>query len=435
MEINLPHLFQPRDYQLPFLSAWDSGVKRMVIVWHRRSGKDLTVFSNLPKHMLERVGAYYYISPTYAQGKKIIWDGMDNEGVRILDRIPKEIIKRKNDSELKIELINGSFVQVIGSDNVDSLVGTNPIGCIFTEYSLQNSQAWDYLRPILAQNGGWAIFVFTPRGMNHGYKILQQAQNNSEWFSQILTVDDTGAVSDDVLDQEQKEMPIDLFEQEYYVKFLEGAGAYFKGIERNIYKGTVSHNPNAYYQLGVDLAKFNDFTVLTPFDLTTYKALSQERFNQIDYTLQKAKIEAAYLRHNKAKVIIDSTGVGEPVYDDLYNQKINIEPFHFTEQSRKDLLSNLQILLEQDRIKIPDDEGLINELKSFRYYLGSSGKLKVGCDDNMHDDRVMSLALSVWGIPRSPIKPKGDYEREILKNFDSRKKNSSRYFSGIPYRN
>ena len=432
MKITLPHHFRPRDYQLPFLSAWDSGVKRIVLVWHRRSGKDKTIFATIIKRMWERVGGYYYFAPTYKQGKKIIWDGIDRDGFKILDHIPPEVIKSKNDSELKIELINGSFLQVIGSDNIDSIMGTNPVGCVFTEYALQKQNAWNYIRPILAENGGWAIFVFTPRGMNHGWKILEQAKANKDWFWQVLTVEDTKAISDEILDQEQDQMPADLFAQEYYVKFLEGASSFFKRVDENIYKGTESVNNLSYYQLGVDLAKFQDFTVITPFDLTTFKVLRQERFNQIDYTFQKAKIEASYLRHLKGKVIIDSTGVGEPVYDDLWSQKINIEPFHFTEQSRKDLLVNLQLKLEQDKIKLPDDEGLLDELKSFKYYLSDVGRLKIGVDEGMHDDRVMSLALAVWNTPNYPIKKRMEEEKLLLKQFDAYRQPKTKYFSGIP---
>jgi phage FluMu gp28-like protein len=119
--------------------------------------------------------------------------------------------------------------------------------------------------------------------------------------------------------------------------------------------------------------------------------------------LQKAKIENIYLKRNRGKVILDSTGVGEPVYDDLYNRGITIEAYRFNVKSRMDLLRNLQILLEQDKIKIPNDPVLISELKSMQYALTPSGNVTVQVPDGMHDDCIMSLALSVWGIPDRPI--------------------------------
>lgn len=395
MEVKLPHNFIPRTYQLRFLEAWDAGILRLVIVWHRRSGKDKTAFANLPKKMFERKGAYYYFAPTYKQGKKIIWNGMDKEGFAFLEHIPPEIIKNKNETEMRIELINGSYVQIIGTDDIDSIVGTNPVGGIFTEFSLQDPRAWDLIRPILAENGGWAVFIFTPRGMNHGWKVLQQAMADTiGWFWQILTVDDTKAIPAEVLEQERREMPHELFEQEYYCKFIEGAGAFFKRVDENT--NTTPFEKGHRYQLGVDLAKYQDWTVITPFDLYTFQIGPQIRFSQVDWNLQKARIEAE-ARKWGAKLVIDSTGVGDPIVEDLQRSDLQVDAFKFTETSRRQLLDHLSLLLAQDKIKIPKDDGLIGELKSMQFSLTDSGKIKVMVPEGLTDDRIMSLALAVWG--------------------------------------
>ena len=157
----------------------DAGFKRAVIVWHRRSGKDKTVLQVLIKEMWKRVGTYFYIFPTYNQGRKVLWDGIDKNGMAFLDHFPPEIVSAKNESEMRIELSNGSAFQIVGCDSIDNIVGTNPVGVVFSEYSVGKAEAWDYIRPILAENDGWAIFDFTPRGMNHGWKILQQAKAES----------------------------------------------------------------------------------------------------------------------------------------------------------------------------------------------------------------------------------------------------------------
>lgn len=411
MEVRLPHRFDPRPYQLPFLEAWDRGVLRLVNVWHRRSGKDKTAFANLPKKMFERVGAYFYFAPTYKQGKKIIWQGMDKDGMKFLDHIPLEIIKNTNETEMRIELINGAYVQIIGTDDIDSIVGTNPVGCIFTEFSLQDPQAWNLIRPILAENGGWAVFIFTPRGMNHAWKVLQQAMADPiGWFYQILTVDDTKVISQEVLDQERREMPQELFEQEYYCKFIEGAGSFFKRVDDNLWNGKLEKGHR--YQLGVDLAKYQDWTVITPFDLYTFQVGEQIRFSQVDWNLQKARIEAEARKYGNAKVVIDSTGVGDPIVEDLARTDLPIEAFKFTETSRRQLLDHLSLMLAQDKIKIPKDEGLIGELKSMQFSLTDTGKIRVNVPENLTDDRIMSLALAVWGqhTPEKPVTD--DQERE-----------------------
>lgn len=422
MNITVPHNYFPRPYQLNLLRAMDSGIKRAVVIWHRRSGKEKTCLNLVIKKMLERVGTYYYFFPTFSQGKRILWDGLDRDGFKFLDHFPVELVANKNDTELKIKLKNGSVFQLIGTDNIDSIVGTNPIGCVFSEYSLQSPKAWDFMRPILAENGGWAIFNFTPRGRNHGWKILQQAKDSEKWFWEVLSVDKTKAIPQEVLDQESKEMPQDLFRQEYYCEFLEDAGAVFRGIDKTIYHGDIPIDKERVYRLGVDLAKFRDFTSITPFDLTTFKVGRPQRFNQIDYNVQKANIEAIYYKYNKGLIWIDSTGVGEPIYDDLNAKGLKVNPYHFTESSRRDLLINLQIKIEQGIIRLPDDEILLSELKSVHYELSDTGKVKMVVPEGLHDDTVMSTALAVWEIPTKVVIVKSQEERDLLKQFDAHKK-------------
>lgn len=222
--IRLPHHFTPREYQLPFLAAMDGGKRRAVLVDHRRCGKDKAAFNFTVKEMFTRVGAYYYFFPTYNQGRKIIWDGKDKAGFPFLGHIPAKLIKAQNATEMKLTTINDSILQVVGSDNIDSIVGSNPIGCVFSEYALQDPKGWDFVRPILRENGGWAIFPYTPRGKNHGWDLYQMAKNNPEWYCETLTIDDTfgrgGTVGPADIEEERRAgMSENLIQQEYYVSF------------------------------------------------------------------------------------------------------------------------------------------------------------------------------------------------------------------------
>lgn len=228
-DLTIPHQFEPRPYQLPALRALDSGIKRAVAVWHRRAGKEKTFLNHTIKAAFQRVGTYFYVFPTYAQGRKILWQGMDRDGFPFMNHIPKQVIETKHEQDMRIKLVNGSAIQVIGSDKIDSIVGTNPVGVVFSEYSLQDPRAWDYLRPILRENGGWAIFDFTPRGKNHGYQLYEMARENPDWFCQLLTVDDTGALKPADIEAERNAgMSEEMIQQEFYCSF-EGVmfGAYY----------------------------------------------------------------------------------------------------------------------------------------------------------------------------------------------------------------
>lgn len=267
MEITLPHLFQPRDYQIPIFKAFDNGYRRIIQVWHRRAGKEKTDINIVAREIFKNVGAYYYIFPTYNQGKKVLWNGADKEGVRFLSHLPEELRKRTVGNEMFIEFKNGSTFQVIGSDNIDSIVGTNPKGVVFSEYSLQDPRAWDFIRPILAENEGWAIFNFTPRGENHAKELLDYALTDTEnWYVSNLTVDDTHAMKPEVLERERKEIIVkngddSIFRQEYYNSFSAGmSGSYYGKIMENIENAgrirEVPYDPqlpvHTWWDLGVD---------------------------------------------------------------------------------------------------------------------------------------------------------------------------------------
>lgn len=228
MQIILPHKFKPRGYQLPFLRAMDNGKRRAICVWHRRAGKDKTFLNFMIKRMVGRVGQYYYYFPTMAQGRKILWDGIDKDGFAFMSHFPRELIANKNDNEMKLRLKNGSIFNIVGTDRLE-VVGPNPVGCVFSEYSLQNPRGWDYVRPILAQNEGWAVFNFTPRGRNDAYRLYVDNKNNPSWFVERLTVAETKAVSLDAIEEERRSgMSDDMIEQEFYCSFELGAeGSYY----------------------------------------------------------------------------------------------------------------------------------------------------------------------------------------------------------------
>lgn len=235
--VEVPYDWAPREYQTPLWSAFmQEGRDRGCIVWHRRAGKDATCWNLLISKAVERVGLYFYCFPTFTQGRKIIWKGMTREGRRYLDMIPAPLVQSINNTEMTIELVNGSIIQLVGVENIDNLVGSNPVGCLFSEYSLQNPMAWELLRPILAENGGWALFVYTPRGRNHGWALYNAARRNPKrWFAQVLTVDNTKrpdgtpvVTPEAIQDERDAGMAEDLIQQEFYCSFDAAIqGAYY----------------------------------------------------------------------------------------------------------------------------------------------------------------------------------------------------------------
>jgi len=244
-DLSLPNKWFARPYQQElFRYMMKDGTmdgKRAACVWHRRAGKDSCCLNLGSVATQVRVGTYWHMLPTLKQARRVIWDGIDKNGRRMIDQaFPKEMRVSTNNSEMKIELKNGSIWQCVGSDNYDSLVGTNPIGVIFSEYSIADPNAWDYLRPVLAENGGWAMFIYTPRGKNHGHEMREMAKNNPKWFYSELTVEDTlddqgnRFVTEEAVQEERDAgMSEEKIAQEFYCSFDTGMEGAFYTRELN----------------------------------------------------------------------------------------------------------------------------------------------------------------------------------------------------------
>lgn len=222
-EIKLPaNDYVPRPYQRGF---WEYMQKtpfgaRAILCHHRRAGKDHTAINWTAVASQLRIGLYIHIFPYGNQGRRIIWNGIDGQGRPFLDAFPEELVERRSDLEMRLNLANKSVYQVIGADDPDKLVGINCVGAIFSEYALMDPQALDLVMPILNENNGWAIFPSTPRGENHFYKLINNAKKSKKWYVSLETVDTTGAVAPERI-QEERERGVDeaLIKQEYYCSF------------------------------------------------------------------------------------------------------------------------------------------------------------------------------------------------------------------------
>lgn len=274
--IRLPYQWQPRRYQQPLWGYLKNGGKRAIAIWPRRHGKDDVALHSTACAAMERVGGYWHLLPQHNQARKAIWDAVNPKTGRrrIDDAFPHEIRETTREQDMLIRFKNGSTWQVIGSDNYDALVGTPPVGVVFSEWALSDPQAWSMIRPILAENGGWAIFITTPRGRNHAHRMFTMAEESDGWFSERLTADETGVFSPEVLANEKAELIAErgeadgeaIFEQEYMTSWAAALpGAYYARIidklERDGAIGKVPWNQARQVHTAWDLGA-NDQTVI-----------------------------------------------------------------------------------------------------------------------------------------------------------------------------
>jgi phage terminase large subunit len=236
--IELPNNWRPRAYQKPLWNYLENGGRRAVAVCHRRWGKDDLALHWTAVSAHIKVGTYWHMLPEYAQARKAIWDAVNpHTGKRRIDEaFPPEVRENINEQGMFIRFKNGSTWQVVGSDNYNSLVGAPPVGLVFSEWALADPAAWAYLRPILLENGGWALFIYTSRGKNHGHKTWLLSQSEPGWFGIRQNALETGVFSRDQLESELREYISDygdedgeaLFQQEYNCSFdVAVIGAYY----------------------------------------------------------------------------------------------------------------------------------------------------------------------------------------------------------------
>jgi len=230
LRIRLPfNNWQPRLYQKKLWTHLENGGQRAVAVWHRRSGKDEVALHWTACAMHRRIGTYWHMLPEASQARKAIWEAINpHTGKRRIDEaFPPAVRSTTRDNEMFIRIRPGSTWQVIGSDNYNSLVGSPPVGVVFSEWALADPQAWAYVRPILRENGGWAVFIYTPRGRNHGATFYEGHQGDPAWFVERLRSEDTGLFTAAELATELREYVTEygqedgtnLFNQEYHCDF------------------------------------------------------------------------------------------------------------------------------------------------------------------------------------------------------------------------
>lgn len=176
------HRLPLRDYQQEIVENLAApGLRQAVLVIARRGAKTYTVFTeHIIPSMVNEVMNVVIVYPTLSQGFKNFWNNIENDGFKTLDHIPKELVKNRSNSEddMRIELINGSTLMVLGAQNAEALRGANAKIYFFDEFVDLPSGVLGVVRPITNRNGGRIIIASTPKqdGISGGtFKKLHEA--------------------------------------------------------------------------------------------------------------------------------------------------------------------------------------------------------------------------------------------------------------------
>lgn len=279
MEIPLPHNYRPRAYQELVYRHFvpDPFRKRADVLAHRRWGKDLLALNIVVPLTQQRVGTYWHVLPYAKQARAVVWNGKDKKGRSFRSYVPRELIDHTIEQEMRVHLKNGSIYQCIGADDIDRHVGTNPVGVVLSEWSLMNPLVYDYIRPILRENDGWCLRIFTVRGENHAWKGLLRTERlmttNPNYLAVNQTVehtfDESGkrVISDEDIDEERASgLSERLIQQEFYNNpTVANEGAYYAHELMAARSGgricSVPYDPKALVDTYWDIG-YGDFTVI-----------------------------------------------------------------------------------------------------------------------------------------------------------------------------
>lgn len=385
--------FQPHVNQQKIID----GQKRFTCVTAgRRFGKTAVASYLALRQLWLTDRTIWIVAPTYDLAKKT-WRYIYGWVIRHFPNM------KVNSSMLTIENpATRSLLELKTAENPSSCIGSGVDFLIIDEASRVKSIVWqEALYPTLADKKGKAFFISTPKGRGWFYEVFMKGQaGEGDYSSFSFEMKDNLALPHLIQEQEEarRELPQKVYEQEYLAKFLEDAGQVFRGV-RDCIKGELEEpKPEIQYILGVDLAKHEDFTVVCVLDLVNWHVVALERWNKLDWEYTRQKIKDISQKYNKASVVVDSTGVGDPIAEQLERDGLTIEQYKYTQQTKKYLIENLILKIEQRQVTFPDIPVLRNELEIFGYeYQPETRNIRYNAPAGFHDDTVNALALAVYG--------------------------------------
>lgn len=387
------------------------GTRFTTLCWGRRSGKTVLAAYTALKYLLSSNHNIWIVAPTYDLARRS-WDYL----MKWIPLINKEVgqFLKVNKSTFTIETYAGSKLELKSTDNPASLLGAGLDLLIIDEAARVPEDIWrTYLYPTLTDRQGKAMVISTPFGKNWFYDMMVKG-TNQEWadysYFHMKTADNEAipGIAQEA-ERAKRELPLNDFMQEYEAEFIEGAGSVFRNIKECLYPAdfrsfpyfSEEYNQNHIYQGGLDLARMTDFSVMTVVDRAQekFKVVAIDRFNELDWKIQKPRFRVLSEKFRNPQIISERNSIGDVIIEDLGG---NFIPFQTTAQSKKELINNLSILLEQKKILIPNIPVLIAELESYRYEVTDSKNITYGAPPGLHDDFVMSLALAVKDL-KEPV--------------------------------
>lgn len=390
--------------QIPFVLAPHQAIVRncrkrhRVMACGRRTGKTLGAVYMTVEFLTTHPDAIgWWVAPTFTLTRK----GM-RETIRFLRGGQRQLVAGINRTERRIEFANGSFLEFRSAHDPDEQLVSEGLDWLVVDEAalIDNANVWpQYLRPALSDRLGRALLISSPRGQNwfHDAFLDGQRAESEEWASWNISTAEAGFVDLAELARIEKDTPQRIWEQEYCAKFLEGEGAVFRKVDAAI---APASERREYVVLGVDLARVRDWTVIWAVnDLGEW--IEWDRFQNLDWSVQKPRIVAMYKRLGAKRVLLDTTGMhvgADAVANDLRREGLAVETVTLDGSTKRAIVENAMVRFDSGAVTVAGDPIVLSEFKRYTYTPLPSGRERYSAPEGEHDDVVMAACLAWWGI-------------------------------------
>ena len=356
-------------------------------------------------------------------GKRILWGAPTFDQVRVgWDETRRGVAgaAKFTQQRMTAEFSGGGMIVYRSLDNPDNARGHTADGVVIDEIGDVKGMAWyEVLRPMLIDTDGWLWGIGTPRGRNWFFREHVAAADHDDSVSwQVPTL---GVAIEDgnlvrrphpyenpfIPFEEIRRIwlttPQQTFEQEILAEFVEDSGGVFRGVMAAATAEPRTEAEDGHeYVFGVDWGRSNDFTVICVVDMAERELVAMDRFNQIDYTMQTARLKALAERFKPNAIYAESNSMGQPIIDQMVSDGLPVYPFLTTNQSKDEAVKSLALAFERGEIRILNEPALVNELQAYEQNRLPSGLMRYEAPEGMHDDTVMALMIAWSAVGNRP---------------------------------
>lgn len=311
-----------------------------------------------------------------------------------------------------VEMVGGGRICCKTAWDADTLRGDYADLLILDEYALMDPSAWEEVGlPMLLDNNGDALFIFTPKRRNHAFRLMQKALTSADgrWAAWHCTSQDNPYLPREALAEVAADMSEEMYRQEILAEFLEGEGAVFRNVEACLVPpgqdSPATHHGHAVVA-GVDWGKHEDFTAVSVFCAVCNRELAIARSNQVDYLVQKERIRQLALEWAVGFILAEANAMGEPIIEAMQAEGLPVQGWVTTPANKSTLIEALALAFERGSARWLANEVWTAELHAYEYVVGRTGRVRYSAPDDMHDDTVIARALA-WQAAAMVKRPSG----------------------------